>query len=187
MVGELGAVVLGEGAAQLRWQGRQPAVQPGGGQCGFTARWLGEQDKSRGALPGDQNRLAVATEQRIVGFPMAGLTTGADVKRAFFDGYAVFYALNGATSLAAAIAALELGARQVVPPVVVLGATDLGMDEAVDALVTDGNCRLLLAEPTGDLLGGPAAFKAAKDEATERFVALQSRPGPAASSGLPWA
>jgi hypothetical protein len=87
--------------------------------------------------------LAVATEQQIVGFPVARLPAGVDVKRAFCNGYAVFYVLNGATSLAAPIAAFELGARQIVPPVVVLGAADQGVDEAIDALMTDGGCCLL--------------------------------------------
>jgi len=86
-------------------------VQLGTGGCGFTVVWLGQQDKSRGAFLGNQHRLAVAAEQQIVGFPVAGLPAGIDIKWAFSDGYAVFDVLNGAASLAAAIAPFELGAR----------------------------------------------------------------------------
>src|SRR5271168_3536886 len=153
MVGELGAVVLGEAAAQLGRQTRQPIAQLGFGWLGLAAGWLCQQDISRSALLSDQHRLAIATEQQIVGFPVAGLPTGVDVKRAFCDGNPVLYMLNGAAPLAASIAALELGARQIVPPGVVLGAADLGVDEAVDALMTDGGCCLLLSKPAGDLLG----------------------------------
>jgi hypothetical protein len=97
--------------------------------------------------------LAVATEQQIVGLPVARLPAGIDVNWAFCNGYAGFDVLNGAASLAASIATLELGAWQIVAPVVVLGAPYLGVDEAVDALMTDGGCCLLLSKPTGDLLG----------------------------------
>jgi hypothetical protein len=84
---------------------------------------------------------------------VAGLAACVDVNRAFSDGYAVFYVLNGAASLAASTTPLELGARQIVPPIIVLGAADLGVDEAVDAFMADGGRCILLAEPTGDLLG----------------------------------
>src|SRR6185312_11294910 len=96
----------------------------------------------------------------------------------------VFYVLNGAAALAAAIATLELGARQIEPPGEVLGAADLGVDEPVDAFVTDGCRRFLLAEPAGDLLGGPAVLQAAEDEVAERNVTLEFGSGPSAGPGL---
>ena len=46
MVGELGAIVLGQSTAQSTWQRRRSGVQLGTGACGFTVVWLGQQDKS---------------------------------------------------------------------------------------------------------------------------------------------
>src|ERR1700742_2616847 len=115
---------------------------------------------------------------------MAGLAAGIDEKWAFFNGYAVFDVLDGASSLAATITTFGFAARQIVPPFVVLGAADLRIDEAVDALVTDGCCRLLLTEAAGDLFGRPTAFEATEDHGTEHVIALQLRAGPSTGSGL---
>ena len=125
MQGELGAIVLGQGAAEFRRQGREPGAQLGGGWFGFAAGWPGEQDEARGAFLGDEDRLAIAAEQQIVGFPMAGLAACVDVNRAFCDGNAVCYMLDGTAALASAVATAGLCAGQIEPPVPVLGSADL--------------------------------------------------------------
>ncbi len=184
MVGKFGAVVLGQGAAQLGWQRHQPVIQLGGGWCGLTAGGLGQQDKSRGTFLGDQHGLAISAEQHIVGFPVSWLTACIDIEWTFADGNTVFDVLNRAASLAATITTLELGTWQIEPPGKVLGAADLGVDEAVDALVTDGCCRLLLPQAPSDLLRGPTVLQAAEDQFSEFVVALEFGPGPPAGSGL---
>src|SRR3981189_3959723 len=78
-------------------------------------------------------------------------------------------------------AALVLGSGQVVAPGAIVGAPDLGVDEAVDALMADGGSSLLLLEPAGDLLGRPAARQAVEHEGAQRGIAFQARALPAAA------
>jgi hypothetical protein len=115
---------------------------------------------------------------------VTGLAAGVDVSGTLFDGNTVFYVLHRAATLATSIAALELGARQIVPPVIVLGPADLGVDEALDGLMADGGSCLLLAEPTGDLFGRPAALEAVEDQSAQRLVAFELCAGPTACAGL---
>src|SRR5260370_906564 len=80
--------------------------------------------------------------------------------------------------------AFVLGSGRGVSPGVVVGAADLGVDEAVDGFVADGCRGLLLMEPAGDLLGRPAALQAAQSEATQLGITFQRRARPAAGGGL---
>ena len=174
MQGELGAVVLRQSTAQRRWQARQPLVQLLGGWFGLAAGRLGEEHEAGGPFLCDEDGLAISAEQHVVGFPVAWLTAGIDVERAFFHGNTVFYVLHGAAALLSSVAAFELAARQVVAPAVVLGSADLGVDEAVDGFVADGDGGLLPSEPAGDLLGGPAASEAGEDGVAQCVVAFQA-------------
>jgi len=81
-------------------------------------------------------------------------------------------------------ATLVLGAGQVVAPGAVVGAADLGVDEAVDALMADGERGLLLLEAAGDLFRGPTVLEAIEDELAQLGVAFQARATPAAGAGL---
>lgn len=172
--GELGSIVVGEGASERRRQPRQPLVQLLGGWLGFAAGWFGEQHEAGGAFLSDEDGLAVSAEQHVVGFPVAWLTACIDVERAFFYGNAVFYMLDGAAALLASTAAFGLGAWQVVSPSVVLSSADLCVDEAVDGFMADGDGRLLLSEPACDLLGGPAALEAGEDGVAQRGVVFEA-------------
>lgn len=71
-------------------------------------------------------------------------------------------------------AALVLGAGQVVAPGAVVGAPHLGVDEAVDALMADGDGGLLLLEPAGDLLGRPTALEAIEHQLAQLCIVLQA-------------
>src|ERR1700682_4642577 len=95
------------------------------------------------------------------------------------DGNPVFDEAGGRGS-AAAPAAFVLGPRQVIAPGAVIGAADLGVDEAVDAFMADGGRRLLAIEPAGDLLGRPAELEAVQHEGAQLGIALQTRARPAA-------
>ena len=68
-------------------------------------------------------------------------------------------------------------------PGAVIGAPDLVVDEAVDALVTDPVGGLAAGQPTGDLLGRPAALEAIQDKLAQLGIAFQARALPAAGSG----
>src|SRR3979411_508717 len=92
-----------------------------------------------------------------------------------------FDEIIGRALVASLRAALVLGSGQVVAPGAIVGAADLGVDEAVDALMADGGSSLLLLEPAGDLLGRPAARQAVEHEGAQRGIAFQARALPAAA------
>jgi len=69
---------------------------------------------------------------------------------AFVNGWAVSVAWPAALG---SPAALVLGARQVEAPSPVIGAFELGVDEAVDCLVTDDFAPCFMSQASGDLLG----------------------------------
>src|SRR6202040_2365753 len=91
---------------------------------------------------------------------------------------------GGGTSSLCAPASLVFGPGQIVAPGAVIGAADLGVDEAVDGLVADGDRFLLALEPAGNLLGRPTALQTAENEVAQLGIALQARALPAAGSGL---
>ena len=72
VLGELGAVVEGDGLAQLGWQGLEPGDELARGGFGSFV-WLSGEDEDTGhALVGDQDGLAIGFEEHEVGFPMSG-------------------------------------------------------------------------------------------------------------------
>jgi hypothetical protein len=77
-----------------------------------------------------------------------------------------------------------LGARQVVAPRSVIGAADLGVDEAIDAFMADRRGSLLALEGTGNLLGRPTELEALQDKRAQLGIAFQARAFPAAGGGL---
>src|SRR5262245_64779920 len=83
--------------------------------------------------------------------------------RSFGYGNTAFDQGCGTAALAAAETALALAAREIMPPAVVFGAGDLGIDEAVDALVTDHLVAGLAGEPAGDLFGRPTLGEMLQD------------------------
>ena len=60
---------------------------------------------------------------------------------------------RAATALFGPPSAFAFGAREVVAPAVVFGASDLGVDEAIDGLVADAGVCPIAGEASGDLLG----------------------------------
>src|SRR6266700_449205 len=100
------------------------------------------------------------------------------------DGNTAFDEIAGRALAASLPAALVLGSGQVVAPGAIVGAPDLGVDEAVDALMADGGSSLLLLEPAGDLLGRPAARQAVDHEGAQRGIAFQARALPATAACL---
>ena len=64
-------------------------------------------------------------------------------------------------------------------PAIILGAGDLGVDEAIDAFVADREVSALAAQAPGDLLGGPTLGKAAQNDALQLGLAFEARAHPA--------
>jgi hypothetical protein len=81
---------------------------------------------------------------------MARVLAGGDLGGTIMDREAIGVA--GPSSLGAP-AALVFGAGQVMAPSPVIGAFELGIDEAIDGLVADDLAPSLAGEAAGDLLG----------------------------------
>src|ERR1700704_5660597 len=123
-------------------------------------------------------------EEHEVGFPVSEGAPTVDGGGPQGDGNTAFDEIVGRALVASLRAALVLGSGQVVAPGAIVGAPDLGVDEAVDALMADGGSSLLLLEPAGDLLGRPAARQAVEHEGAQRGIAFQARALPAAAACL---
>jgi len=179
MTGELGAIVEGHGLAQPRGQAFEERVQMRGDAIGgFVGRPGGEQDAGLALMDGEHG-LAVLGEQHEVGFPMPGAVAVGGRHRSFGYGNTAFDQGCGTAALAAAETALALAAREIMPPAVVFGAGDLGIDEAVDALVTDHLVAGLAGEPAGDLFGRPTLGEMLQDGPAQLGLALEARARPA--------
>jgi hypothetical protein len=179
MMSELGSVVEGDGLPQSP---RQTCEQLGDPPRDRPSRLVGApagQDDPRLALVHGEHRLAVFGKHHQVGFPMAvGLATGCG-GRPFCYGNAAFDEACRAPTVAAAEAASALAARQIIAPAIVFGAGDLGVDEAVDALVADDLVPGFAGQPSGDLLGGPATGQAIEHGAAQGGIAFQAASHPA--------
>ena len=185
VLGELGAVVEGEGAAQGLRQGLEQAAQEFGGGLRLPVVSLQEQSQARGALVKDEDGLAVAGEQREVGFPVPGLVTIAGGLGALCDADAVLDMQGRAATPLASPAATGLGPGQIVAPAAVVGALHLGVDEPIDGLYADHRPSAgLTLEAPGDLFGGPGLGQQVEHLAAQRVVAIQARAVPAPGSRL---
>ena len=129
MQGEFCSVVEGDGLAQTFGNGFEPPGDLAGDGLGGLAGLAGKEEEAGLALVQGEGGVAILAEQDQVGFPMAGDGAIGGAKRPLGDGNAVFDMAGGGTALAAAPAAVGLGARQVEPPGVVLGAADLAIDK----------------------------------------------------------
>jgi hypothetical protein len=184
MPGELGAVVEGDRAAQAGRQRGEDRAEVARDTGGLLVRWPHRDQQARLPLVHGEHGVAVASEQHEVGFPVArGLAVGS-VGRAFGDWNPAVNEACGATAPAAAEPPPALAARQVVPPAIVLRAGDLGIDEAVDALVADDLAAGLAGQPSGHLLRRPALRQAVENSAPQGGLPFQARARPAPRSGL---
>jgi len=131
-----------------------------------------------------QDGLAVFCEHHQVGLPVTATDAAANLDRPFCHGNTAFNEACRASALPAPAAAFALAARQIVAPAIVLGAGDLGVDEAIDALVGDHLAPLLQGEPAGDLLGRPTACEPLNDGGSQALIAFQARALPPPGAGL---
>jgi len=121
---------------------------------------------------GGQDDLAVGGEEHEVGFPVAWSVPAGRRPLGQRD-------TTGDKGHRGAAAASEptpprLGARQIVTPAIVVGATDLGVDEAVDALVADDRSAVVGGQAAGDLLGRPAGIEPIEHEIPQGIIAIEA-------------
>ena len=179
MAGELGSVIEGEGSPQRRRQIGQHIDELSGNKIGGLAGWANSKQQARVTLVHGEHRLSVFCEQHEVGFPVTWDGPIGGLGRALGDGNPAFDKAYGAAAAPATEAALALAARQVMPPAIVLGAGDLGVDEAIDTLVTDDVVTGVAGEAPGDLFGRPALGQALTHGAAQVGLPLQARARPA--------
>src|ERR1044071_133423 len=135
MPGELGAIVEGDGLTKrLRQAAEQPEQGPGNAIGDLVGQSNGEQ-QARLAFMYGQDRLAVFGEHHQIGLPVSAGGAIGGIGRAFGQGNTAFNEVLRTSTLAAAATAFVLAARQVTTPAIVPGASELGIDEAVDALI----------------------------------------------------
>ena len=184
VLGELGAVVEGDGFAQAGLERSEPGEEL---VCGVLRGLAGlpcQQGHTGLPFVRDEDGLAWGSEHHEIGFPVAegcavldGLGPQIDGNTALDEVVARAPTVCGGASFGAALG-------QIVAPRSVVGAADLGIDEAVDALMADRRGGVLLAQAAGDLLGRPAEPKLAKHQPAQPGVALQARACPAPGAGL---
>ena len=166
------------------WRGSEPGEEL---VCGMLRGLAGlpcQQGHTGLPFVRDEDGLAWGGEHHEIGFPVAegcavidGVGPQIDGNTALDEVVARAPTVSGGASFGAALG-------QIVAPGSVVGAADLGVDEAVDALMADRRGGVLLAQPAGDLLGRPAEPKLAKHEPAQPGVALQARACPAPGAGL---
>jgi hypothetical protein len=181
---ELGAVVEGDGLADRLWQDLEQAYEMVSDAGGELACEGDAEQQAGGALMHGQDLLTVFGEHHEVGLPMArGLAIG-DLDGAQIQRNTAFDEACGTAAPLAAATALALAARQVAPPAEVRGAGELGINEAVDALIGDHLAAVLASQPAGDLLGRPAPAKTFQHRTAQAGLPFEARARPAPRSHL---
>lgn len=181
---ELGAVVEGEGPAQMRGQEFEPMLEQGSDRLGgFAVGSACEQDSRRSLVQGEDVVL-VFGEAEEVGFPMTWLGSIEGGGIALVHANTAFDEACRAAAALATTSALAFGAREEQPPGEVLGAGDLGVDEAVDGLMGDAVLGFVAEHSSGDLLGRVAAGQLIEDGGLEVWLSGELGAGPASRPGL---
>ena len=180
MVGELAAVVEGDGLAPL---GRESEQEMDHGVSNRGSRFLEQrvsEDEAGVAFLEDQEGLTSVAEEHQIGLPVAW--KGAVISRwgTLGEGLAQEDIGNGVTPAATATP-FGLAPCQEPEPGVVLGAIALGMDEAVDGLVGYEGAASFQCQATGDLLGRPASTQSGEDGCSQSWVPVQ--PGAPPTTG----
>src|SRR5690606_26840360 len=140
---ELGAIIEGDGTAQGLGHRLEQGDERSGNGLGPQAIVTQRHGEPGVALMDDEEGLTGLRKQHGVGFPMAGLAAGGDGWRALVDRTA-----PGGTWPAAlgAPAALVFGAGQIEAPAPIIGALELGINEAVDGLMADDRAARFMGE-----------------------------------------
>ena len=188
MVGELGAVVEGDAAAPVGWHLDQDVGQGLGDGSGGFSGWPGGDDEAGVALVEGEDHLFADAEHHQVGFPVAGTLAMGNLLGALGQRATQLDERGWATAPATSVAPFGLGPRQVMSPGICLIAPDLGVDEAVDALVGDDPAASFPGQPARHLLWRPALGQAGQHRLPQPLIPLQPAtiptPGPRLLLGI---
>jgi len=179
--GEFGAIVEGDGLAQIRRQCREEGKKLLGDGVGFFAVRSRCNDQPAVTIVNGEDGLAVFGKENEIGFPMSGGLAIGGRSRALSDGNPGFDEACRTAAAAASEAAFALAPGQKEAPAEVVGAIDLSVDEAIDAFVADDRMPSLALEATGDLLRRPALLQTVEDSSAQVCVVRQSSARPAPS------
>ena len=181
---ELGTIVEGHGVAQGRRDGVEERTQKFGDIVGCLVGRLGGEEKSGMAFVDGEDGLTVSGEEDEIGFPMSRGAAVDGSRGPQRNGNPACDEACRTAALAAAEAAFAFAARQKKPPPVVVGAGDLGVNEAVDGFMADYLSPVLLRQAAGDLFRRPSPLETIEDLAAQLRLALQPRSRSAPGAGL---
>ena len=184
VTGELCTVVEGDRLAK----GRRQVGEDGDQLLGDKIRGLvgrpGCEDDSGVAFMNGEDSLAILGEEHEIGFPVAGIVAIAGCRRSFGNWNAAVDEACRAAAASATQAALGLGAGEIEAPAIVLGASELSVDEAIDTLMADHRLPGLDRQTAGDLLGRPAASETVENRSAQLGLAFEAGARPAPGSRL---
>ena len=175
---ELGSIIHGEGLPPMGRHVIEPALQLFCHGIGMFSGLLGKQNEARRPLDIHEDRRSLLAGMQQVSFPMAQLLPLFNCGITLVDRHAMFDVPHGMV-WASAPSALALGARQVVPPGIIVGAADLCVDKAVNRFVADAHRRLITRQPSGNLFRRPALSESIHHMRTQRWIALHAASMPA--------
>src|SRR5215472_12756988 len=141
-VGEFGSIIEGKGSDQSVVERLEPGQEPADGWFGSLARLLGEEKDAGLSLVSGEDGLAIFSKQHEVGLPVSCLPSGIGGLWPQRDGHTVFDKFRRGPAWTGPSAALVFLSGQIEPPGAVIGAADLGVDEAVNGLIADAARRL---------------------------------------------
>ncbi len=184
MESELGSVVEGHGAAQGRGKRSQKIFDGRDKRCGGLALLTQDNRQSRSTFVKGQDGLPIGGKEHEIGLPMARVGSVTGFWGSQSNGDTVLDVHGRVAVFWGASAALALAAGEVEPPGVILGASDLSGDEAINGFMTDNRPAFFAREPAGDLLRRPSLTEAVQDQSLEVGPTQQFAAGPAPCLGL---
>ena len=135
-----------------------------------------------------EDHLFADAEHHQVGFPVAGTLAMGNLLGALGQRAPQLDEGGWAAAPATSVAPFGLGPRQVMSPGICLIAPDLGVDEAVDALVGDDPAASFPGQPARHLLWRPALGQAGQHRLPQPLIPLQPAtiptPGPRLLLGI---
>ncbi len=99
-----------------------------------------------------ENSLAISGKKHQISLPMTRSFTGFDLRGALVNRDAMLNGFHGRSAPTSPPAAFALGARQIMTPMIILCACNLGIDETIDRFMTNPDRLCALTQITGDLL-----------------------------------
>ena len=179
MARKLGTVVKGDGAAPVRRHQRQQVAHGTGNRLCRLAGLTRGDEQARVALVQGKYRLTASPKEHQISLPVTGRLAVGRRLGAFCQGTALGDEGGRTAASAPPPAALGLGARQEMAPLILLGARNLPVDKAIDGLVGDDRRTGLPRQVACHLLRGPTLLQVPQHHLPQGVVPLQHAATPA--------